>query len=74
MIFGDSNFAQLIGHPKVAKQFHAAAIGDVHLRVRGRRRVSFHQHRRHTVLRQRQCERESDWTAAGDQHRNLLRV
>src|SRR6201988_5204737 len=64
MILGDSDFAQLVGHAKVTKQFHAPAVGDVHLRVRGGRRVAFHQDRGHALLGQRQSQRQTDGPTA----------
>nr|WP_260972841.1 hypothetical protein [Mycolicibacterium llatzerense] len=70
MIFRHSHFAQFVSDTELPVQLHAAAVGDVHLGVRGGRRIAFDEQRLHTVSRQGERQRKADRPTAGDQYRD----
>ena len=72
VVLVDRGGAQRVRKPGLAKQLHAAAVGDVHLRMDGRRAVSLDQDRSDALLRQIDGERHSDRSAAGDENRRKL--
>ena len=62
-----SHRAQPPGHAQAAKQLHRAAVGDVHLGMARRRRMTLDQQAAHTMERQRAGERHAHRPAARDQ-------